>query len=52
MLDVFLLGFIAWDGRFPETFAIETMYAHHERELQSAHEAVSDALFGSPDAAD
>jgi asparagine synthase (glutamine-hydrolysing) len=46
MLDLFFLGFIAWDGRFPESLAIETMYARHERALRSAHEAACDALFG------
>ena len=46
MLDLFFLAFVVWDGRLPEAFSIETMYADHERELRSAHQAASEALFG------
>ena len=41
-----LLAFVVWDGRLPETFAIETMYADHEQELRLAHQAASEVPVG------
>ena len=46
MIDLFLLAFVARDGRLPEGFGIETMYARHAQALRAAHQAVREALFG------
>ncbi len=47
LLDLFLLAFVAGDGRLPEGFAIEAMYARHEGELRRVHQEACEALWGA-----
>jgi len=39
------LAFTVFDGRLPDKFAIQTMYAEHEANLRLAHLAACEALF-------